>query len=47
MQGSADESQIKTAIAEKGGVSWIYVIVAVTVYFVLTSAIMIALNRFM
>ena len=45
MQGSADESQIKTAIAEKGGVSWIYVIVAVTIYFILTSAIMVALNR--
>ena len=41
---NGDEQAVKQAIAEKGGVSWISVIVAVTVYFVLTSAIIIAIN---
>ncbi|MGN0601730.1 MAG: RING finger protein [Oscillospiraceae bacterium] len=42
--GKADEGQIKEMIAEKGGVSWIAVIVSVTVYFILTFALLMGLN---
>ena len=45
MDGKADEEQIKTAISEKGGVSWIYVIVAVTVMFILMTAMIIGINK--
>ena len=42
--GKADEGQIKQVISEKGGTSWVAVIVAVTANFVLMTALIVAIN---
>ena len=42
--GKADDGQIKQEISEKGGTSWISVIVAVTANFILTTALIVGIN---